>query len=127
MLHRYPSNVRLTLTAQASTARSALGPPRTIRLLPLLQYIHSTLFKYLFNKPADGLEKSTDAPDEYMVYDNDPLLTRSIEVPDEMSSLSCSAITAGIVEAVMDGWGFVSLYLVTLLMLALMVKHSQRE
>jgi len=44
-----------------------------------------------------------------MVYDNDPLLTRSIEVPDEMSTLSCSAITAGIVEAVMDGWGFVSL------------------
>lgn len=78
-------------------------------MLPLLQYIHTTLFRYLFSKSADGLEKSTDAADEYMVYDNDPLLTRSIEVPDEMSSLSCSAITAGIVEAVMDGWGFVSL------------------
>ena len=62
-----------------------------------------------------------------MVYDNDPLLTRSIEVPDEMSSLSCSAITAGIVEAVMDGWGFVSRYFMALLILALMVEHSQQE
>ena len=40
------------------------------------------------------------------MYDNDPLLTRSIFIPSDMSTLSCSAITAGIVEAVMDGWGF---------------------
>lgn len=43
-----------------------------------------------------------------MIADNDPVLTRSIEIPKEMSSLSCMAIVAGIVEAVMDGWGFPS-------------------
>jgi hypothetical protein len=72
----------------------------------MLQYIHTPLFKYLFAKPADALEKSTEQADEYMVYDNNPVLTRSINVPLEMTSLNCSAITAGIVEAILDGWGF---------------------
>lgn len=77
------------------------------RLIPLLHYITTTLFKYLFNKPADGLEKSTEHEDEYMIYDNDPVLTRAVTVPAEMSSLSCSAITAGVIESVLDCYGFV--------------------
>jgi hypothetical protein len=44
-----------------------------------------------------------------MIIDNDPLLERSISVPKDMSQLSCSSFTAGIVEAVLDGLGFVSL------------------
>jgi len=43
-----------------------------------------------------------------MISDNDPILTRNVEIPKEMSSLSCMAIVAGIVEAVMDGWNFPS-------------------
>lgn len=43
-----------------------------------------------------------------MLIDNDPQLTRHISIPRDMSSLSCSALTAGIVEAVLDGLGFVS-------------------
>lgn len=36
------------------------------------------------------------------------VITRGIEVPKEMKDLSCGALVAGIVEAVMDGAGFVS-------------------
>ncbi len=43
-----------------------------------------------------------------MIIDNDPVVTRSISVPRDMSQLSCSSFTAGIVEAVLDGLGFVS-------------------
>lgn len=43
-----------------------------------------------------------------MIIDNDPPITRHISVPRDMSQLSCSALTAGIVEAVLDGLGFVS-------------------
>jgi trafficking protein particle complex subunit 5 len=43
-----------------------------------------------------------------MLIDNDPQITRHISIPRDMSSLSCSALTAGIVEAVLDGLGFVS-------------------
>jgi trafficking protein particle complex subunit 5 len=43
-----------------------------------------------------------------MIIDNDPVVTRNISVPRDMSQLSCSSFTAGIVEAVLDGLGFVS-------------------
>jgi trafficking protein particle complex subunit 5 len=42
-----------------------------------------------------------------MIIDNDPLIDRHISVPKDMSQLSCSSFTAGIVEAVLDGLGFV--------------------
>jgi hypothetical protein len=42
-----------------------------------------------------------------MIIDNDPSITRNISIPRDMSSLSCSSFTAGIVEAVLDGLGFV--------------------
>lgn len=43
-----------------------------------------------------------------MIIDNDPPIERHISVPRDMSQLSCSSFTAGIVEAVLDGLGFVS-------------------
>lgn len=43
-----------------------------------------------------------------MIIDNDPSITRYISIPKDMDQLSCSALTAGIVEAVLDGLGFVS-------------------
>ena len=43
-----------------------------------------------------------------MIIDNDPPSTRFISVPKDISQLSCSSLTAGIVEAVLDGLGFVS-------------------
>lgn len=43
-----------------------------------------------------------------MIIDNDPPITRYISVPRDMNQLNCSSLTAGIVEAVLDGLGFVS-------------------
>lgn len=42
-----------------------------------------------------------------MIIDNDPPIERHISVPKDMSQLSCSSFTAGIVEAVLDGLSFV--------------------
>lgn len=92
----------------ASTSRGANGPPRHTRLLPVLQYVHTTLFRYLFGRPASSLERSTENEDEYMIGDDDPVLDKGVQVPREMSSLSPNALLAGLVEAVMDGLGFVS-------------------
>ncbi|KAK4057122.1 Trafficking protein particle complex subunit 31 [Microbotryomycetes sp. JL221] len=89
-----------------STLRSPPPPTRTLRLLPVLTYVHSTLYRFLFGRPADSLEKSTDNPDEYMIGDDDMVITRNVEVPKDMSELSCGALVAGIVEAVLDGAGF---------------------
>ena len=90
-----------------STSRNATAPPRQTRLLPVLHYVHTTLFKYLFGRPASSLERSTEHEDEYMVGDDEPVLDRGVNVPKEMSSLNTNALLAGLVEAVMDGLGFV--------------------
>ena len=45
-----------------------------------------------------------------MIIDNDPSIERYISVPRDMSQLSCSSFTAGIVEAVLDGLGFVRIH-----------------
>lgn len=45
-----------------------------------------------------------------MIIDNDPPITRYISIPKDMEQLSCSSLTAGIVEAVFDGLGFVRIF-----------------
>ncbi|CAG8778511.1 1653_t:CDS:2, partial [Acaulospora morrowiae] len=56
----------------------------------------------------DSLEKSTEHEDEYMISDNDPLTSKYISVPKELSQLNCNAFLAGIVEAILDGAQFPS-------------------
>ncbi|KAI0035241.1 NO signaling/Golgi transport ligand-binding domain-containing protein [Vararia minispora EC-137] len=88
------------------TEGSSKAPKREIRFLPALMSIHNNVWKAVFGKTADGVEKSVENADEYMIIDNDPVVTRSISVPRELSQLSCSSFTAGLVEAVLDGLGF---------------------
>ncbi|KZP32435.1 TRAPP I complex [Athelia psychrophila] len=82
------------------------APKREIRFLPALMSIHTQVWKAVFGKPADAIEKSVSNEDEYMIIDNEPAIERYISVPRDMSQLSCSSFTAGIVEAVLDGLGF---------------------
>ncbi|KAJ3502147.1 hypothetical protein NMY22_g18683 [Coprinellus aureogranulatus] len=85
---------------------SSKAPKREIRLLPVLIMIQTQVWKAVFGKPADGLEKSSTNVDEYMVIDNDPILERHISVPRDLNQLCCSSFTAGIVEAFLDGLNF---------------------
>lgn len=39
-------------------------PRREHRLIPALQFVHTQIYKYLFGKPADGLERSVEGEDE---------------------------------------------------------------
>ncbi|KAL3423382.1 trafficking protein particle complex subunit 5 [Phlyctema vagabunda] len=87
-------------------------PPRTqtrpLNIIALLQFITTVLWRHLFSRPADALEKSSnpETPDEYMISDNEPLVNQYISVPKEMNQLNCAAYVAGIVEGVCDGAGF---------------------
>lgn len=76
---------------------------RETKILGLLQFVHTTVWKTVFGRPADALERSTEAPNEYMIIDNNPLVNQFISVPREMSQLNCAAFVAGIIEAVVDG------------------------
>lgn len=102
---------------------SSKTPKRETRFLPALMSIHTQVWKAVFGKAADAIEKSVENADECtvttlshsslcrrltdMIIDNDPPIERHISVPRDMSQLSCSSFTAGIVEAVLDGLGFV--------------------
>ncbi|CAG8529548.1 13907_t:CDS:2 [Ambispora leptoticha] len=81
---------------------------RETRVIGILSFINTTVWKTLFGKQADSLEKSTENDDEYMISDNDPLITKFISVPKELSQLNCNAFLAGIVEAILDGAQFPS-------------------
>ncbi|KAI9051325.1 hypothetical protein LZ554_004372 [Drepanopeziza brunnea f. sp. 'monogermtubi'] len=87
-------------------------PPRTqlrpLNIIALLQFITTVLWKHLFSRPADALEKSSnpETPEEYMISDNEPVVNQYISVPKEMNQLNCAAFVAGIVEGVCDGAGF---------------------
>merc|ERR1712118_151586 len=79
---------------------------REIRLISILSFIHSTVWRTLFGKTADSLEKGTDADDEYMISDANLLVNKYVSVPRDMGHLNCGAYVAGIVKGVLDGGGF---------------------
>lgn len=54
----------LTGSSLASAASKAKPSKRETRLLPVLRWIHSQLWKAAFGKVADNLERSTENPDE---------------------------------------------------------------
>jgi len=102
----YRVGVRVLELMSWRNEATAKAPKREIRFLPALMSIHTQVWRAVFGKPADAIEKSVENADEYMIIDNDPPITRNISVPRDMSQLSCSSFTAGVVEAVLDGLGF---------------------
>uniref|UniRef100_A0A7S1SV93 Trafficking protein particle complex subunit n=1 Tax=Tetraselmis chuii TaxID=63592 RepID=A0A7S1SV93_9CHLO len=81
---------------------------REIRLLDLLKFIHTNVWRCCFNKPADSLEQGNDADDEFMISDKDLLVNKFISVPKDYGQLNCGAFVAGIVKGVLDSAGFPS-------------------
>eukprot|EP00026_Physarum_polycephalum_P019239 Phypoly_transcript_21156.p1 GENE.Phypoly_transcript_21156~~Phypoly_transcript_21156.p1 ORF type:complete len:192 (+),score=11.20 Phypoly_transcript_21156:47-622(+) len=79
---------------------------RETKLLGILSFVYSTVWKVLFGKQADSLEKSTEQEDEYMISDNAILVNKFISTPKDLGGLNCAAIVAGIVEGILDGAEF---------------------
>jgi hypothetical protein len=81
---------------------------RPLTIIALLHFIKINLWTHLFGRQADRLEKSSnpETPDEYMIFDNEPLVNAYVSVPREMNQLSCAAFVAGMVEGVCDGAAF---------------------
>ncbi|KAF3515259.1 hypothetical protein F2Q69_00001058 [Brassica cretica] len=79
---------------------------RETRLLGILSFVHSTVWKVLFGKVADSLEKGTEREDEYMISEKELLVNRFISIPKDMGTFNCGAFVAGIVKGVLDNAGF---------------------
>ncbi|QCD92070.1 E3 ubiquitin-protein ligase Topor [Vigna unguiculata] len=84
----------------------AVGNRRETRLLGILSFVHSTVWKVLFGKVADSLEKGTEHEDEYMISEKELLVNKFISIPKDMGTFNCGAFVAGIVRGVLDGAGF---------------------
>ncbi|KAH1226591.1 Trafficking protein particle complex subunit 5 [Glycine soja] len=105
------------------------GNRRETRLLGILSFVHSTVWKVLFGKiwcyrpephieciscenysiprhVADSLEKGTEHEDEYMISEKELLVNKFISIPKDMGTFNCGAFVAGIVRGVLDGAGF---------------------
>ncbi|CBX96510.1 hypothetical protein IAQ61_005623 [Plenodomus lingam] len=101
----YPIGLRL-LDLLLSRSPNPLASIRPTRILSLLQFIAQTLYRHLFGRPADALERSGTDPGQYMLFDNEPMVNQYISLPKELSSLNCAAFVAGVIEGTCDGAGF---------------------
>ena len=80
---------------------------REIKVLQILGFIQTVVWKELFGKAADDIQKSVENEGEYYMIDNLPLVNTFISVPTEMGgSFNCGAFLAGIVQGCLDGAEF---------------------
>ncbi|CAI1860151.1 hypothetical protein SEUBUCD646_0B05710 [Saccharomyces eubayanus] len=75
---------------------------RDLKILDILQFIHGTLWSYLFSHVSDDLVKSSERDNEYMIVDNFPNLTQFI--PGE--GVSCEYFVCGIIKGFLFNAGF---------------------
>ncbi|KAL3780461.1 hypothetical protein ACHAWO_011784 [Cyclotella atomus] len=79
---------------------------RETRLMSILHFVSSYVWKTLFGKSADSLERSIDHADEYMIVDYEPITSTFVSVPSDLGQLSVDAYLSGIIAGVLDGAGF---------------------
>ena len=79
---------------------------RETRLMSILHFVSSSVWKSLFGKSADSLERSIDHDDEFMIVDYEPITSTFVSVPSDLGQLSADAYLSGIIAGVLDGAGF---------------------
>jgi hypothetical protein len=83
---------------------------RFVRLIDILTFISSTVWKSLFGKGADSLEKcykeSGEIEDEYMIMDADPVTNMFVSVPLDMGNLNVASYLAGLIAGILDSASF---------------------
>ena len=76
------------------------GHKKETKIVNLLQFIHNTIWKHLFGKQADGIQRSTDDLYEYRLIENNPIVNKFIY--QKGSSVNCASFIAGIIEGFLN-------------------------
>nr|CAG4645223.1 EOG090X0H7V [Leptodora kindtii] len=87
------------------TVREKAGK-REIKLLQMLIFIKSTVWKNLFGKEADKLEHANDDERTYYLIEKETLVNRFISVPKDKGNLNCAAFGAGVIEGILNASNF---------------------
>jgi len=82
------------------------GAKRETKLVQILSFIHGTVWKTIFGKQADSLEKSTVNDDEYMIIENQLVITKYISSSKDLGGLTCAEFVSGIVHGILEGAQF---------------------
>lgn len=98
------------------------GGKREIKLLNILLFIKSTVWKSLFGREADKLEHANDDERTYYIIEKEAIVNKFISVPKDKGSLNCASFIAGIVEAILCDCGFVRISLFIIFKICLKVK-----
>ena len=88
-----------SLTSQITKMRR-----RDLKILDILQFIHGTLWSYMFNHVSDDLVKSSERNNEYMIIDNQPPLTQFISGAN--NRVSCDYFVCGVIRGFLSDAGF---------------------
>lgn len=91
------------------------GGKREIKLLNILLFIKSTVWKSLFGREADKLEHANDDERTYYIIEKEAIVNKFISVPKDKGSLNCASFIAGIVEAILCDCGFVCISLLIII------------
>ena len=76
------------------------------RLIELLTFISQNVWKQLFGKAADSLEKGSSSENEYMIIDESPVTNTFVSVPSDLGNMNCAAYMAGVVSGILDAASF---------------------
>lgn len=82
---------------------------RDLKVIDILQFVHGTVWSYLFNHVSNDLVKSSDRDNEFMIIDNEPVLTQFINVAhfgSHQDRMSCEYFTCGIIKGLLNDNGF---------------------
>jgi len=60
----------------------------------------------LFNKNADGLEKSTEDQDEYRIIEISPLVNKYVSFIKGSNTMNCASFFGGIIEGFLNSADF---------------------
>jgi len=85
------------------------GFKRETKLLRILMFVKSNMWKCLFGKEADKLERDNDDEKMYYIIEKEPLVNKFISVSSEsgrQGGVNCAAFMAGIIEAVLTKSNF---------------------
>ncbi|KAJ9053974.1 Trafficking protein particle complex subunit 31 [Entomophthora muscae] len=83
-----------------------LTAKRQIYAQDSLAYITTNLWTFMFGRPIDTFERSTEDQDEYMLSDNEPVLSQFLSLPKESAQLNANAFLAGVIEGVLTAGQF---------------------
>eukprot|EP00188_Purpureofilum_apyrenoidigerum_P000383 Plantae.Rhodophyta-Purpureofilum_apyrenoidigerum.ctg11642.p1 GENE.Plantae.Rhodophyta-Purpureofilum_apyrenoidigerum.ctg11642~~Plantae.Rhodophyta-Purpureofilum_apyrenoidigerum.ctg11642.p1 ORF type:complete len:206 (+),score=26.41 Plantae.Rhodophyta-Purpureofilum_apyrenoidigerum.ctg11642:108-725(+) len=79
---------------------------RETRVVHILTFVMSRLWRFLFGKEGDSLKKVSGSEVAYYIEERDPLVNNFVSIPKDYGSMNCAAFVAGIISGVLHSSGF---------------------